>query len=149
MTGDNSAVRETLSWSVSPRKLENSKVSIVVAVAVLTGVVAYFLSHNVVLGILGIVAVLGSTAEFWVGSHFKLTKADISSRKGWNFQGMRWDEVRTVAIFNDSLKLSPFDKESRLESIRGITLTFPEELREQVIEYVNTNIGPNVRILEG
>lgn len=148
MTGDSESKPQPLSWTVNPRERDPKKVTVVVVVALITAVVVFLVSKSLLLGILAVVAIMGATAEFWIGSKYSLTDQDATAKIGWNWQGMKWQEVKSVAIFDESLKLSPFDTESRLESIRGITLTFPPELRAEIIEYVKTRIDPDARVLE-
>lgn len=148
MTGVSEPKPSSLSWTVNPQDRDRKKMTVVIVVAMVTAIVVFAVSKSFLIGILAIVAILGATAEFWIGSKYSLTAQEATAKIGWNWQGMKWEEVKSVAIFDESLKLSPFATESRLESIRGITLTFPSELRAEVVEYVKTRINPDARVLE-
>jgi hypothetical protein len=97
--------------------------------------------------LLGGACVLAATAEFWLGTHYRLDDREAWSRTGFAVTALPWDEVKRVTIEADSIRLSPLETSSRMDAFRGVRLRTDAELHARVVAYVKQACGNHVRFL--
>lgn len=140
---------EPLTWRSRPADKDPQKLWVIGVVAVVALVLGFALFRNVLLGLLGFAIILGSTAEFWLGSLYRLDEKGVSARVGLSTTSMAWEDVKRVLEEADGVKLSPLAEPGRLDPFRGVKLRFGTELREKVYDTIRRYCPNDVRFLEG
>jgi len=92
--------------------------------------------------------VLGSTAEFWLGSRYRVDDKGVEARTGLSVYQMEWGEVRRVIVSDENVKISPLKEAGRLDPFRGVVLKFARHNREEVLRLVRERCAEDVRFLE-
>jgi len=95
-----------------------------------------FLFRNVPLGIIGFAIILGSTAEFWLGTQFTVDEKGASVRTGLNLTAIEWPNVKRIVRGSDGIKLSPLDKPGTMDAFRGVYLRYGKDNKDTVEEAV-------------
>jgi len=93
--------------------------------------------------------ILAATAEFWLGTVYKLDEEGASSRTGLSYGRILWKDVKRVVVTQVGIKLSPLDESTRLAPFRGVFLRFGDEDRVRIEQAVRTLGGNDVRFVEG
>lgn len=142
-------IDDAFRWNVRPSDKEPAK-----KWGVLVGAVAVFalgmaLFGNVLLGLLGFAMIVASTAEFWLGTSYKLDKGGAGVRCGFSYSEMRWEEVKRAVITTDGIKLSPLSVTSRMGSFRGVFLKFGDESKQQIADFVRRYLPTDVGLVDG
>lgn len=87
------------------------------------------------------VAVLAvSVAPFFVRTGYRLSDEGVEVRRPWRRRCRPWGDFRGVLAGRDLVVLSPFERRTWLETIRGETLLL-EDNRGEVLEYVEAMVG--------
>jgi hypothetical protein len=128
---------------------DSRKVAAVFGMAILAFVAGYLLFNNVLLGALGFAIILGSTAEYWLGTSYKVDQRGATARCGLSVTSLPWNEVKRVVEGQETVKLSPLAEAGKLDPFRGVTLRFAAGNREAVMQAVRRFVGDDVRFLEG
>ncbi len=136
----------TMTWTIrlsddDPDRL--SKLKIVYAITAIGAIAIGFVTKSVVLSVLCIVVVVGSTFEFISGRKYRLNERSAGS--GAN--EIYWSDVKSVHVTADEVHLSPFRQESKLDAIRGVKLRIRNVSKESVLEYVRSKVGKDVQFL--
>jgi hypothetical protein len=108
-----------------------------------------FLLHSLLLGIAGSVMILAATAEFWLGTAYKIDEEGVSSRTGLSQARILWKDVKRAVITPIGIKLSPLEESTRLAPFRGVFIRFGREDRVRIEEAVRKLGGNDVRFVEG
>lgn len=135
-------------WSVRPWRKAPGKLAVILGFALLAGIFGGIFLRSPLLAVVGFAIILGSTAEFWLGSSYRIDDRGATSRTFASLSSMEWAEVQRVIVGPEYVKLSPLPEAGRLDPFRGILLKFDGENREQVIEAVRERCQDNVRFLE-
>lgn len=96
----------------------------ILAVGLAAAAVGWFAFRQVVFPLIAIAAILGSTTEFWLPIRYVMDEKGASARCGVSVSAIEWSEIRRVIVFENSVRLSPLESDSRLSEFRGITLRF-------------------------
>lgn len=148
MTGDKDS--ESLSWVVRPYQQAPNKRWAILAAALVAMAFGTFVFGEPLLGIVGFVAILASTMDFWLGSSYKVDRQGVTSRTGLSVSSISWEDAKRVVVGESAIKVSPLeDGGSRMDEFRGVLLKTNRENREQVEEAVRKLGGSHVRFLEG
>ncbi len=138
-----------LTWRAVPSDAEPRKRWVVLVIALVAFGAGVSLFENLLLGLLGFAIIVGSTAEYWLGTAYRVDAKGASSRCGLSYTVMEWGQVRRAIETADGLKLSPLAQPGRMDAFRGLNLRFAEGNREAVLEAVRRSLPEDVRILEG
>jgi hypothetical protein len=151
MNGAGSGVKanESITWRVRLSDNDPVKRRIVFLVACLAFLVGTFLLHSPLLGAAGSAMILAATAEFWLGTVYKLDEEGASSRTGMSTARILWKDVKRAAVTQIGIKLSPLEEATRLAPFRGVFLRFGREDRERIELAVRRLGGNDVRFVEG
>lgn len=87
------------------------------------------------LGVLGFLVIVASTAEMFVPLKYKLDERGASVRCGISVTALEWSAVKRVVELSDGVCLSPLPKSSRLDAFRGVHLRFAgneDEVRDTI-----------------
>ena len=101
---------------------------------------------TIVFAVLGVAIILISTAEFWLGTSYKVDSNGASARTGASMTSLEWSAVKQAIVQNDGVKLSPLGTSSRLEAFRGVFLKYGDH-KEQVLEKVRRCLPDNVELM--
>ncbi|HVT14238.1 MAG TPA: hypothetical protein VHE55_18390 [Fimbriimonadaceae bacterium] len=117
--------------------------------AVLVLLIGAVVMHSVLLGLAGSAMILAATAEFWLGTVYKLDQEGASSRTGLSYSRVLWKDVKRIVTTPIGIKLSPLEESTRLAPFRGIFLRFGDEDRVRIEQVVRSLGGNDVRFMEG
>jgi hypothetical protein len=140
---------ESISWRVRLSDNDPKKLWILFAVTMGAFVLGLVLTHRALLGILGSVMILAATAEFWLGTTYKIDEEGASSRTGLSQTRILWKDVKRAVITQVGIKLSPLEESTRLAPFRGVFLRFGTQDRVRIEQAVRTLGGNDVRLVEG
>lgn len=132
----NHADTVVLSWTVHlarkhPLKLITSLALIAAASA------AGYQAIGVAASVLVAAAMVASLADFLFPNRYVLTTGGAECRMLLKSAAIRWENVKRCYLDDQGVKLSPLDRQSRLEAFRGVYLVFGEN-QQQVIETVKS-----------
>ena len=131
---------ETLVWAVRLADERPGGTAGVFAAAILALAVGTLLFRQPLMGLLGGALVLGATAEYWLGSRFRLDAKGASARTGPSVTAMDWNEVKRVLERGREIRLSPLERASFAESTRGVGLLTTPENRDAVLTFVRSHV---------
>jgi hypothetical protein len=87
------------------------------------------------------VVVLGvSVAPFFLRTAYRLTPDGVEVRRAWRRRTRPWEDFRAAFAGRDLVLLTPFERRTWLETVRGETLLL-EGNRGEVLEYVEEMVG--------
>lgn len=135
-------------WSIKPWREAPHKLAIIFGFAIIAGIFGGLFLRSPVLAGAGFAIILGSTAEFWLGSSYKVDGKGATARTFLSVSSMEWTEVKRVILGSDYVKLSPLAEAGRLDPFRGILLKLDESTKEPVLEIIRARCGDDVRFLE-
>ena len=129
---------EPLRWNVRPAKGSPQKTVLIFAVGLLAFGLGTLLFRNVLVGAIGFAIIIGSTAEFWLGSSFSIDEKGATVRTGFSLSGLEWTDVKRVWKDAGGIKLSPLSKPGTMEAFRGVYLRYGSDNRESIEKAVLT-----------
>jgi len=100
--------------------------------AIVATAVGWFAFGSPVLGLLGCAIILGSTAEYWLGTAFVIDDQGASARTGFSLTGIEWANVKRLIRDTDGVRLSPLESAGTLDVFRGVYLRYGIENREEI-----------------
>lgn len=135
-----------MTWTIrlsddAPERMQALK--IIYVCTVMIAIIVGFVTKSVVLPVLCLVVVGGTTFEFFTGRKFKLSEK--TARSGAN--EIIWSDVKSVHVTEDEVHLSPFRRESKLDSFRGVKLRIQNVSKESVLKFVRNKVGKDVQFL--
>jgi hypothetical protein len=142
-------LHESIAWRVRLSDSDPGKLWVLLLVVVGAFVVGVFVVRRPLLGILGSAMILAATAEFWLGSAYKLDEEGASSRTGLSPTRILWKDVKRALITPVGIKLSPLEESTRLAPFRGVFLRFGTQDRVRIEQAVRRLGGKDVRFVEG
>jgi len=137
---------EVIRWSIRPSADEPIKLIAVLVSAILSAVVGYFLVDSMVMAIAGFGLVMGSTAEFWLGTSYRLSSTDASSRCGFSLTALVWSDVKRVIVDGSRVKLSPLVQSTRMDAFRGVTLRTTEANFADIMAFIRRHVDDQVSV---
>ncbi len=143
----NSEAGASFSWFIRLSDEDRSKPYVIFAVAAGVMWVGWFLFRSPILGVVGAVAILGTTAEFWLGSTYSLTESSATARCGFSSTSIEWSNVKRVIVVGQTIRLSPLDRASQMETFRGVLLRTTPQNQTRILEKVKQLGSNDVRIL--
>jgi len=129
---------EAFSWRVRPSDHAPGKTLGVAFAAILAFGVGTFLFKDIYLGLIGFAIIFGSTAEFWLGTAFRIDDAGATARTGLSISTIKWDDVKRVVRDARGIKLSPLEQPGKLDAFRGVYLRYGDENRDSIERAVIT-----------
>lgn len=140
---------ESISWRVRLSDNEPWKRWVIFGVSGGVFLIGFLMFRRPLPGIVGSVMILAATAEFWLGTLYKLDQEGASSRTGLSLTRILWTEVKRAVVTDVGIKLSPLDESTRLAPFRGVFLRFGREDRVRIEAAVRSLGGNDVRFVEG
>jgi len=142
-------VFQAFSWRSAPALGQPAKLISVLLAAFLAFTVGAIPMRAPLLGLAGSVMILAATAEFWLGTAFKIDSEGASSRTGISYARILWTDVRRAVVTPVGIKLSPLEQSTRLAPFRGVFLRYGKEDRVRIEQAVRRLVGSDVRFVEG
>jgi hypothetical protein len=115
---------EPLVWEVRLGADQTPRRLIVVAIALLAGLIGIAWTHQAIIGVIGCLAILFSTSELFLPIRYRLDGTGASSNVGLSKTAIDWADVKRMTEDQKGVKLSPLAENSRLEPFRGVYLRF-------------------------
>ena len=135
---------ESLRWYVRLSDKDPKKLGVIGLASLTAGVAGVTLGGQLILGILGVLMVLGATAEYWMGTSFSVGPHGACRRVGVSLTSIPWSDVKRVIVSDEDIKLSPLTSESRLEPFRGVILRTTPQNRDRVLGLIRHFVGHDV-----
>lgn len=123
---------EPLEWTVDLGAGKGSKKVVVAAAALAAASFGVFVMGEPWLGIFALAAIFGSTLEIFVPQRYRLDESGARVRNGPSVTEIEWARVKRIEQCEEGVRLSPFEKPSRLDAFRGVFLRFDGN-RDQVL----------------
>jgi hypothetical protein len=134
----NSTVAEeevVLRWQVHLARNHPEKLAVIIAIVAATGVIACGWFNSVIPGALMAFVLFGALSDFLLPNSYRFTSTHASATTPLGKRIIAWTDVRRVYLDDEGVKLSPLDKQSRLEAYRGVYLRFGGR-RDEVLETI-------------
>lgn len=131
---------ETMTWTVRSTDGAPGRLVAIFGVAFLAMGIGWFGFGKPLFGLLGFAMILGSTADAWLGTHFRLDAKGASARTGPSVTAVEWGDVRRVLVKGREVRLSPLERASTLDAFRGVGLVVRPENREAVLAYITNQV---------
>ncbi|MBX3119109.1 MAG: hypothetical protein KF784_08595 [Fimbriimonadaceae bacterium] len=151
-TSDNTRSEATASgnafvWEIRLHKKQPQKFWVVLTAALFAGLVGIFLLQSLVMGVIGFVAIMLATADFWMPIKYRIDDHRASARVGLSTTAMEWSAVKRVLASDLGVKLSPLEKESKLSQFRGVFLRFDGN-KEDVLNAITQRWSGEIGLLD-
>jgi hypothetical protein len=91
---------------------------------------------NWILGVVAVAILLGATAEFWMGSKYRVSEHDVRARTGLSLSVLAWDDVKRVVESEAGVLFSPLEEASWRDAFRGVFVRWPKEGEDRLRECV-------------
>ncbi len=130
------ALLENLEWSVRPADQHPSKRIVIALAAAAAFGIGYSIFHNPMIPLIGVAAILFSTAEFWLGTKYILTPQSATSKCGLSVTEVAWTSVQRIVDDGERMTLSSVSEKSPLANFRGITLRMDQNQRAAVVAFL-------------
>lgn len=138
---------DTLEWTVRLYEAQPWKRWVVLVGAVFAGAIGYLLLRHPVFAMIGLLAVLATTAEFWAPLKYTLNANRASVRCVFSVTAIDWMDVKRAVVAEEGIKLSPLAQTGRTSPFRGVLLRFAGNA-DAVREFVARYISEDARIVE-
>lgn len=140
--------QDELTWTVRLYDANPSKRWVVIATAIIAGAIGAVLTGLPLLGALGTLVVLGSTQEYLLPLHYRLTASVARVRCGVSVTEIEWGKVRRVLVDTVAAKLSPLESDTRTAPFRGVILRFAGNA-DQVLTAIKERVPSDARLVDG
>jgi hypothetical protein len=123
---------ESFRWRVRLSDKAPEKLWGVFAVAALAGAAGWFLFRSPLMMLIGFAIILASSAEYWLGTQYKVDEKGASARTGFSLVSIDWADVKRFVRDEKGIRLSPLEKPGTLDAFRGVYLRYGDGNRDQV-----------------
>jgi len=123
---------DAFEWRVRLSDKAPEKRAGVFAAAALAAAVGWFVFRTPVMGGIGFAIILGSTAEYWLGSSFRLDERGASSRTGFSLASIEWANVKRLIREKQGIRLSPLETPGTMDAFRGVFLRYGEGNQKEI-----------------
>lgn len=141
-------IDEAFRWNVRLSDKDPSKRWGVFVTAVIAFGLGCLLFKNVIFGVVGFAIILGTTAEYWFGTSYRLDAKSASARVFLSVTSLDWTDVKRAITSDQGIKLSPLESAGRMDTFRGVFLRYGNE-RDRVIDEVRRWLPTNVELMGG
>lgn len=139
---------ESISWTVRLSDKAPWKLIVICTCAFFAGGLGMWISGPIA-GLSGVLIVMASTADFWLGTRYRIDDVGASSKTAFSLTKMEWSEVRRVVIGSAGIKLSPLADSSRMSAFRGVFLRYGDQSQAELEEAVRSRLNEDVRFVDG
>jgi len=125
-SGGARAASEVVEWTVSPWREHRARAALALGLSLLLALTgAWLLRGPALVGIALAVAVLGALAPAIVTTRCRVDAEGVSRRVLFGWERRSWPGIRRARLDRGGLFVSPFERASRLDAFRGLTLPLP------------------------
>jgi hypothetical protein len=138
--GRRAAGARELSWSAWPARERPLAAVVLVAAAVVLGMLVRRGTHDTVLAIAAPLFILLSVSSWLLPTTYRLSDEGVEVRSLGVARLRPWSEMRRMTVDGTGVFLSPFEQRNWLEAYRGVRLLFGGN-RDQVVAFVEAKLG--------
>ena len=138
---------QIVEWLYRPADADPKKKLGIAIAAGVAGTLGYALFHDLAIAIVGVCVILFATAEFWLGTRFKLTEKSATSKCGLSVTEVQWSDIKHIAVEGQRITLSTVREKSPLAQFRGVSLRMDEATREAVVAYIKEHCAEHAGTL--
>ena len=135
---------EEIAWSVWPARRRPLAALVLIAGAVVLGVLVAQGTQDRLLGVAAPLFVLLSVSSFLLPTGSRLTQDAVEVRSLGVLRARPWTEMRRWEEDESGVFLSPFEKRSWLDAYRGVRLPHGGN-RDQLVAFVQARLAPTRR----
>jgi hypothetical protein len=128
-----------LRWAVWPARGRPLATAVLLAGAIVLGVLITQGAKDPVLGLAAPLFVLASLGSFLLPTEYRLSKDAVEIRSLGVARMRPWNEVRRVVDEGTAVRLSPFESKSWLDPYRSIRLLYGGN-RDQVLAFIQARL---------
>ncbi|HYJ34444.1 MAG TPA: hypothetical protein VE326_14670 [Candidatus Binatia bacterium] len=133
-----------LSWSVWPARQKPLTAAVIVAGALVLGILIARGTGDRLLGIAAPLFVLVSLSSYLLPTRYRLTPDAVEVRSLGVVRARPWSEMKRFEEDEAGLFLSPFEKRSWLDAYRGVRLSLGGN-RDRVVAFVQARVARSGR----
>ena len=133
-----------LAWSAWPARERPLAAVVVLAAAVILGVLVRQATGDGVLAIAAPLFVLLSVSSWLLPTGFRLTEEALEVRSLGVTRARPWSEMRRMVVDESGVFLSPFERKHWLDAYRGLRLLTGGN-HDQVVAFVEAKLGARGR----
>lgn len=127
-------------WSVHRSRNEPQKLGIFILFLIAINVLLFAFYREIyidypVFALLGNLILTGSISDFIFPVRYRLTEEGAEYRNFLTKKHISWADVKNCYLTNEGIKLSPLEKNNRLENFRGFMLLFNNN-KDEIISHV-------------
>ena len=127
-------------WSVHRSRREPRKLVIFILFLIAINALLYSFYREIYIdyplfALLGNLILIGSISDFLFPVRYRLTAEGAEYRNFLTRKRISWQDVRNCYLTNEGIKLSPLEKNNRLENFRGFMLLFNNN-NDEIINHV-------------
>jgi hypothetical protein len=138
---------EGISWKTGPNPAQRPKVVVIFVIAILVGLIGWRV-ENWIMGLVGFAVIAAATAEFWLGTTFRVNDVGAEAKTGFSSTKIEWANVVRVVTADQGIKLSPLAETSRTSPFRGVFLRYGAYTAEELMAVIRPYCGDDVRFLD-
>ena len=131
---------QQLEWTVYPARKNLGKTIILLLVIGLTSLAVYLFAQDIFLAALAVVFLVGSMVPYFVPTRYTFTPEEIRVARNWlGRRSYKWSVFKSYFLYKSGVLLSPYTRQSLLESFRGLHLLFNDN-KETVVNYIKNKV---------
>jgi hypothetical protein len=115
-----------MEWTVHMARKQPLKAAATIAIIASTIAVGWVWVHPLIAFLMGLF-LLNAVGDFLFPIRYKVTEEGIEVSSFLRDKKVRWEQIRRLDAFRDSVFLSPYPKPSRLDNLRGVWLYWDSE----------------------
>lgn len=128
-----------LKWQSHPAKARPIAAVLVSIFLIICVVIVYDLTQSPLFAAIGALILWGSLSQFYLSTEFEFSEKKVRVRYLVNKIEKEWTQYRSYYEDKNGVLLSPFVRQSRLETFRGIYIRFAGN-RDEVMDVVKSKI---------
>ena len=131
---------ETLRWRSHPIVDDYPRSVLLVTVVLAACVAVHMAFGGAGYALLAAAFFAVSLGRYFLPTDYELDQDGAAVRFLGTVRRVRWEDVRRVAVHDEGVQLSPFERPSRLESFRGTFLRFAGNA-DEVVSFVESQVA--------
>lgn len=128
------AAQPLMEWTVHMARKQPLKAAATIVIIAFTIAAGWVWVHPLIAFLMGLF-LLNAVGDFLFPIRYKVTEEGIEVSSFLRDKKVRWEQIRRLNVFHDSVFLSPYPKPSRLDNLRGVRLYWdngPEGLKRLI-----------------
>lgn len=131
-----------MEWEIRLWENEPNRRYGILFAAALAALLGWWMFQNPLMPVIGFLAIILSTTEYWLPIRFSLNDQSVTRRLGLSVTQLDFSQVKRVERTPDGIRLSPLAVPSRLDAFRGVFLRTASN-QEEVWEFISKHIDPS------